>query len=581
MNNYHMRETNTGKAPLVARGISKTYDDKVILDDISVPINPSDRTAIVGLNGAGKTTLIRILIGEESPDKGIVDRNGLRIGYLRQNEAVNPEMSLYDYITQDIPDVVDALKRYEVMNNNFSQDASFANEYDKLLRFIDEVDGFTLESKIEDLMSNLGLEVDTRKPIGQVSGGELIKAGLIRLLMQRPDILVLDEPTNHLDIYANLWLRDFLETWEGGLLITSHDRDFLNEVVDKTIELEDGRLSVYGGNYDFYLQQKGMMQDAQKREVIRLEKAVKKARKQIERENERAAHSARKDLNKKPDDNDRVRAHYFKERASKTAGRNKDKAEGRVEDLSGNLEQSRLKIEKRIDPMMIANPESYKGRQLIQMRGVECRYPDTRPILRVEELNIRSGDRVAIFGRNGSGKTTLIKLIVNDNSVLWKGEFKYPENLKVVVLDQHYSIVNRNMSVLENLRQYFSSTPLTDIRRHLANFLFSSEDIVNRRAENLSGGEVARLAMAIVTVLPIDLLILDEPTNNLDIHSIEEIEEALKAFSGAILSISHDLSFLQRVGIEESYVITEKKLKRLSDNPTDGVYFREELLRSL
>lgn len=577
-----MREIGTEKSPLVARGISKEYEGKAILKDVSVSINPSDKTAIVGLNGAGKTTLIRILIGEESPDSGVVDRNGLRIGYLRQNESINSNVSLYDYITQDIPEVMDALKSFREMTEIFkADDPTFTTRYDSVLRTIDDVDGFDLEQKIHDLMEGLGLNVPLEKAVGNISGGEFVKAGLIRLLIQNPDILVLDEPTNHLDIYANLWLRDFLMKWRGGLLITSHDRDFLNEVTDRTIEINDGNATVYGGNYDFYLEQKGLLSAARQREVIRLEKSVKKAKSQARREEERVSHGKRKDLSRKPDDHDRVRAHLYKETASKTAGKNKDRAQGKIRSLQSELEESRQRIQKRIDPRIALNPESYKGKLLIGMKDFVCGYQDNQNVIGVNELTIRSGDRVAIFGRNGSGKSTLLHGLLGKKGVVTQGEIRKHEKLSAVILDQGYSIVDREITVIENLQRYFPTADLTDIRRYLSWFLFSDEDIVVRKVGKLSGGEVARLAIAIVTLLPIDLLILDEPTNNLDIHTIEEMEEALKLFQGAVLAISHDLSFLKEIGIDQSFAISNSRLNRLSSNPSEEVYFREELLKNL
>lgn len=577
-----MMGIGTKKSPLVARGISKRYGGKVILDNISIAINPNDKTAIVGLNGAGKTTLIRILIGEESPDNGVVDRNGLRIGYLRQKKAVNSNISLYDYITKDISEIIYALRSYKELNEDFKMnDSAFIEKYDSVLKIINSTDGFNLEQKIHNLMDGFGLNVPLNKVVRSISGGEFVKAGLVRLLIQNPDILILDEPTNHLDIYANLWLRNFLTKWRGGLLITSHDRDFLNEVTYKTIEIDGGSTTLYGGNYNFYLEQKGFLREAKQREFIRLEKNVKKAKNQARREEERASHGKRKDLSRKPDDHDRVRAHLCKETASRTTGKNKDKAQDKILSLQNKLEESRQRIQKRIDPRIAINPESYKGKLLVSIQNFVCGYPDNHNVIGVNELTIKSGDRVAIFGRNGSGKSTLLHGILGNKKVVTHGEIRKHEKLSAVILDQEYSIVDRNITVIENFQKYFPTTDLTNIRKYLSKFLFIDDDIVVRKASKLSGGEIARLAMAIVTILPIDLLILDEPTNNLDIQSIEEIEEALKLFQGAVLAISHDLSFLQRIGIDQSFVISNRRLNKLSSNPSDGVYFKKELLRNL
>lgn len=532
------------KSSLVAKSVSFSYGDKCILDNISITVNPKDKIALVGLNGSGKSTLLKILVGKEYADSGSVNSGGLKIGYLEQNETLPPNLSVKDYITQSV------------------------NCEDK-------------DIQIQKIMPSIDLNLSLDRKLENLSGGEMVKVALIRIIIQNPDILIIDEPTNHLDIFANLWLREFLKKWDKGLLLTSHDRDFLNDIVTQTIELKNGKLTIYGGNYDFYLIQKGIVDDAKRREVIRIEKEIKKGKKQLRREIRRSAHNARKDISRNPDDNDRVRASYFKEKASKSVGKNKLEIDKRLEDLKSELRNLEEKIDKRIDTRLLSTDKGYSGKLLVDIKECVVGYDSVGDILNVKDFQIRFGDRIALFGRNGSGKSTLIKAINKDSSVNVNGLIKCCEGLNIVVLDQHYKIIDRDISVLENMRRYFPYLSLTDIRRHLANFLFSEDSIVNRECIHLSGGEIARLAMSIVTILPVDLLILDEPTNNLDINSIEDIENSLSLFNGSILSVSHDLSFLERIDVDKSYVIKDRRLKYLNSNPSDRDYFKEELLKSL
>lgn len=531
------------KSILVATSLSISYGDKTILDNVSISINPKDKIGIVGLNGSGKTTLMKILVGEEQPDHGTIKRNGLKIGYLKQNENKNSDTLLKDYITQDCTET-------------------------------------NLDSQIEKIMKDLNLNINLGRTIGEISGGELVKISILKLLIQNPDMLILDEPTNHLDIHANFWLRNFLQRWNRALLITSHDRDFLNEVVDKIVELENCKLTAYGGNYDFFLMQKGLMEEAQKREIVRLEKNIKKVKRLREKEKERASHSARKDISRRPDDNDRARANFFKEKATKSAGRNRYKIDNKLESLNSDLEKVSIKERKRIDPMLLSTDYGYKGNLLVKLNEFTCGYSKGNTVLNVKDFEIKFGDRIAIFGRNGSGKSTLLKAICGDTSIVSNGDIARKADLNIVMLDQQYNIVNRDISALENMLKYFPSTSLTDIRRHLANFLFTG-DIVNMECKHLSGGEIARLVMAIITVLPIDILLLDEPTNNLDIQSIEEIESSLRLFNGAVVCISHDLSFLNNIEIGKAYIVKDMELRNLANIPNDGEYFRDELLKIL
>ena len=574
-----MSEARSAK-PLVVQNIHKEYGDRVVLNNVSISINTSDRIALVGKNGSGKSTLMRIAAGLETSDKGSVINPGLRVGFLGQDFTLDNEKSVYKVATEGVSEFTDLLQKFEQMSENYqSNNSKFVENYTRTLDILQRNDAFKIPDRVSTVLKNLGIDHDLKSKVSTLSGGQIVRLALARILISKPDILLLDEPTNHLDLHANLWLRNFLNSWDGGFVVVSHDRDFLNEVTKSTWELEEGRIEQFGGNYNFYKEQKGLKESAQEREVVRLGKEVRKAKKKIEKEKERAAHSARRDLSRNPEDLDRFRAHYFKERAEKSAGRNKGVSEDKHSELSEQLRQSKRKIPQRISPDMTES-ETHKGKILFSAKDISCSYGDN-VVIEQASINISFGDRIALFGNNGAGKSTLILGLIGSDSVHVDGDLESSSNINVQYMDQNYRFVDRNKTVLENMQNAAPSTNVDDLRVHLARFLFRQGTDVTKMARVLSGGEIARLALAMISLQPIDLLILDEPTNNLDVSSIEEVESVLSNFKGAILVVSHDITFLKNIGIQESYVVADKNLKHLISNPNDTDSFKNELLSNL
>jgi len=566
--------------PLVTTDIHKEYGERVVLDKVSVSINPRDRIGLVGINGSGKTTLLRILTGVEQPDRGSISKEGITIGYLAQDFTMDGEKTVYEVATEDVAHLVRASEEFEVMSSDYrADDPNFVSKYDQLLNLLQENNAFNLQENVQAVLKHLGIGREMDAKVSTLSGGQTMRLALAKILISKPDILILDEPTNHLDLHANLWLREFISEWQGRLLVVSHDRDFLNEVSISTWELADGTVQTYGGNYEFYKEQKGLQEAAREREVVRLSGEVRKAKRQIEKEKQRAAHSARKDLTRKPDDLDRVRAHYFKERATKTAGRKKRVSEDKRDETLEELEAVKRRAPAKITPNLVES-DAHKGKRLISARGVSCSYDDT-VVIEDGSMNINFRDRIALFGNNGSGKSTWIKGILGIDEVVTTGEIQQAQSINVQLLDQRYAIVDRGQSVLENAQRVAPSIPSGELRQHLARFLFRETPEVNKRASVLSGGETARLALAMMAIQPVDLLILDEPTNNLDIESIEQIETVLQEFQGAVLVVSHDISFLRNISVDKSYVISDKRLSKLMATPLEGEHFKEELLGAL
>lgn len=569
---------NLAKKSLVATNLHKAFGEKVILDQESLSINPADRIGLVGLNGCGKSTLIKILTGKERPDNGHVSNQGLRIGYLAQDFLPEGSKTLYEVAIEDVKEVAAALEEFDRMNSDFkADDPDFVRRYSELTEILIHSDGYDLREKVRAVLDDLDIKRPFSTKVSTLSGGEILRLALARILIAAPDILLLDEPTNHLDLQGNLLLRTFLHNRQGGYLIVSHDRDLLDEVTTSTLELEKGKIRVCGGNYSFYREQKEIETAAKEREVVRLLKERDRIERLKEKEKERAAHSARR--GSKPRDHDTFQAGFFKNRAGATAGKRASEFDRRLTEVSQRLESTQEKRARIIKPAF-KEGGSYKGKALITAKDLACGY-EGKDIVKGVNLEVYFGDRIALFGNNGAGKTTLVKGLLGSESVSINGQVWRTKNFSVRVLDQNYSLVDRNKTVLENIRSVTEDTPITEIRKHLARFLFMETADVNKKAGLLSGGEIARLAIAMVVAMPIDVLVLDEPTNNLDIASINEIEKALKEFEGGIFIISHDLSFLKGVGVDKSYLIISGNFRSLSTNPSDGEVFKKELLAYL
>ncbi len=384
-----------------------------------------------------------------------------------------------------------------------------------------------------------------------------MRLGFARLLLADPEVLFLDEPTNHLDLQGIEWLTRFLSAWKGGYVVISHNRNLLDAATSTTWELTDGGISVFGGNYSFYREQKRLTEEAKKRGVVLLQEKIKSSKHQYAHEQMRAAHSARAAISDRANDHDRFKAGFKKDISERTAGKKKTRIQESLISLKEELVSTRQKIPPSIRPSIVAS-ESSSRRRLIRVKDFTCGYGG-RVLVSIPELEIRFGDRIAIFGNNGSGKSTVVKAFMDNPSVTVGGVIERADRTRIEYLDQFYSIINRKKTVWQLIVE--NSPNLSDIERrnHLARFLFRDTADIQKPAGVLSGGELARLAIALIAIEQIDLLILDEPTNNLDISAIEETETALQEFKGALIVISHDLVFLRNIGIRRAYAILDGK----------------------
>ncbi|HEY9662176.1 MAG TPA: ABC-F family ATP-binding cassette domain-containing protein, partial [Allocoleopsis sp.] len=480
---------------------------KPLFCNLQVSVAAGDRIALVGNNGVGKTTLLKLLAGQLQPTTGQVQQNGTlyylpQISTLRQQVRATPVL---DFLTH------------------------LSDEW------------WTITHVLETQFNTC---LDLSLPMAQLSGGELTKLFLAIGLSQQPTVLLLDEPTNHMDYQALEELHQFLNQFNGAFVIVSHKPFFLDQVAKTIWELTPTELQVYGGNFSQYRQQKQAILAAQMRSHTVARKELNRAKATAAQEQERAAQS-RKRGEAKRDSMPKIVAGAMKRKAENTAGKLKQTHEAAIAAATQKVMETKLHTAKATKIQL--EEHSSKHRNLIEIQGADLWVQD-RLLIRNVHLQISSGDRVAVAGTNGTGKSCLAKAVVKQSPIaqLKQGTIQQAPHLKAVYLDQTYALVDREKTILENMQ---TANPLLSyqlLRQQLGHFLFR-HDQVYQSAAVLSGGELARLAIAMITIADIDLLILDEPTNNLDMDTVQHLVDAINDYQGAFWVISHDLDFLSQI----------------------------------
>ena len=506
---------------LQANKIERSFAGEVLFDNISLQVDERDRIALVGKNGAGKSTLLKILVGEEEPTSGEINKKrDLSLSYLAQDSRFESSNTIYNemlHVFDDLRKTEKSLRQMELeMGEKTGADLDkLMQDYDRLSEEFRQAGGFTYEADIRAILNGFKFDESMwQMKIEELSGGQNTRLALAKMLLEKPNLLVLDEPTNHLDIETIAWLENYLVNYSGALLIVSHDRYFLDKVATITLDLTKHSLDRYVGNYSSFVEQKEQKllteaknYEKQQKEIAALEDFVN--RNLVRASTTKRAQSRRKQLEKmerldKPEDGTKSAHMTF----------HSDKTSGNV---------------------VLAVEEAAVG------------YDDqilSEPI----NLDIRKMNAVAIVGPNGIGKSTLIKSIVGQIPFI-KGEARFGANVEVGYYDQTQSKLTPHNSVLDELWNDFKLTPEVEIRNRLGAFLFSGDD-VKKTVGMLSGGERARLLLAKLSMENNNFLILDEPTNHLDIDSKEVLENALIDFDGTLLFVSHDRYFINRVATQ-------------------------------
>ncbi|MDX1984684.1 MAG: ABC-F family ATP-binding cassette domain-containing protein [Bryobacteraceae bacterium] len=500
--------------------INKQYGKQLIFVDASFQLNPGEKVGLVGPNGAGKTTLFRMAVGEESPDEGEVSvPRKLTIGYFRQDVEEMKGRSVLDEAIAGSGRAGQLHHELEALQQAM-EDPARAADMDRILNRFGEVQeeyehlgGYSLEAQAREVLHGLGFADDQIDgDVGALSGGWKMRVALARVLLGKPDVLLMDEPTNHLDIESIIWLEQFLKSYPGALLMTSHDREFMNRIVSRIAEIDAGEIIAYSGNYDFYERERAIRETNQQAAFARQQAMLAKEQRFIDR---------------------------FRTHAAKAAQvQSRIKALDKIEKIELPKRRQVVKFEFRAPPR--------SGDQVAIIEDLHKAY-GSRVIYQGFTLTIRRGERWAVMGKNGAGKTTLLKMIagaaepdagiVRLGASLTMGYFA----------QQSLDVLDADLTISEQLQKDFPQDSIGSLRTLAGAFQFSGED-VDKRIRALSGGEKSRLAMARMLYNPPNFLVLDEPTNHLDLATKEMLVDALKGFEGTMIFVSHDRMFLKGLG---------------------------------
>ena len=504
---------------LNATNISKSFGSNEIIKDATFLVNEHEKVAIVGVNGAGKTTLLKILTGEESADSGSITlAKDAKLGYLRQINNVDSALSIIDELYTVIEPILNMEKRMSQMQEDMkhltgSELEELYSSYTALTHSYELMDGYAAKSRVVGILKGLGFEEDDfDRKINTLSGGQKTRVFLAKLLLEEPDIILLDEPTNHLDLRSIEWLESYLLNYKGAVIIVSHDRYFLDKIVSKVIDIENGNVQMYLGNYTDFSNKKQMLLDAKMKEYLNQQQEIK---------HQEAVITKLKQFNR--------------EKSIKRAESRQKQLEKieRVEAPQTYSENMRLSLD--------ISKES--GKDVLTVHNLSKSF-DQKKLFWDINFEIKRGERVAIIGDNGTGKTTLLKII---NGLLEPdtGEVIYGSNVSVAYYDQEHQVLHMDKTLFDELSDTYPEMTNTQIRNILAAFLFTGEDVYKKIAD-LSGGERGRVSLVKLMLSKANFLLLDEPTNHLDIVSKDVLENALTNFPGTVCYVSHDRYFINK-----------------------------------
>lgn len=504
---------------LSCSNISKAFGSNQVIKHASFHIEDHEKAAIVGINGAGKSTLLKIIIGELTADEGeAVISKGKSIGYLAQHQDLSGDRTIYQEVLEvkrPIMEMEAKIRKLEVDMKHASGEEldSMLTVYSRLNHEFELQNGYAYQSEVTGVLKGLGFTEDEfGKPVSALSGGQKTRVSLGKLLLTKPDIILLDEPTNHLDMESIAWLEGYLINYDGSVIIVAHDRYFLDRVVSKIVELDNGLMTVYQGNYTAYSGKRAMIREAQMKAYLNQQQEIR----------------------------------HQEEVIAKLKSFNREKSIKRAESREKMLEKievlekpSEVNAEMRIR----LEPNILSGNDVLTVRGLKKSFDQN---LLFENINfeIKRGERVAIIGGNGTGKTTILKIL---NGVIQtdEGETALGSKVHIGYYDQEHQVLHMEKTLFDELQDTYPVMNNTQIRNILAAFLFTGDDVF-KRVKDLSGGERGRVSLAKLMLSEANFLILDEPTNHLDITSKEILEDALINYTGTVLYVSHDRYFINK-----------------------------------
>ncbi len=504
---------------LSCQNISKAFNEQPVLSHVSFHIEDYEKAAIVGINGAGKTTLLRIIVGECSADEGLVALSrGKSLGYLSQNQDVDSENTIYDellLVKSDVIAMEEKIRETELSMKHASgrELELLMDSYTRLTHSFEMADGYAYQSEITGVLKGLGFEEqEFTKKISTLSGGQKTRLALGRLLLQKPDLIILDEPTNHLDLNSIAWLETYLLNYKGAVLIVSHDRYFLDKIAGKIIEIDQTTATSFTGNYSDYAIKKERLRTAALNAYLKQQQEIKHQEEVIEK----------------------LRS-FNREKSIK-------RAESR-EKLLNKMEVLEKPTTARTDIHMKLTPRKISGNDVLHVEELSKSFGEQTLFTNLS-IDLKRGEHVAIIGDNGTGKTTILKII---NGILEadSGTITLGANVQIGYYDQEHHVLHMEKTLFEEISDTYPYLNNTEIRNTLAAFLFTGDDFY-KKIENISGGDRGRISLAKLMLSESNFLILDEPTNHLDITSKEILEDALNAYEGTVLYVSHDRYFINR-----------------------------------
>ncbi|WP_313075515.1 ABC-F family ATP-binding cassette domain-containing protein [Lacrimispora sp.] len=504
---------------LSCSNISKAFGSNEVIKHASFHIEENEKAAIVGINGAGKSTLLKIIIGELPADEGeVVVSKGKTIGYLSQHQDLSGERTVYEEVLEIKRPIIEMEAKIRQMELDMkhltgNELDNMLSSYSRLNHEFELQNGYAYQSEVTGVLKGLGFtEEDFKKPVKALSGGQKTRVALGRLLLSKPDIILLDEPTNHLDMESIAWLEGYLVNYDGSVIIVAHDRYFLDRVVTKIVELDNGIMNVYQGNYTEYSGKRAMIREAKMKAYLNQQQEIKHQEEVI------------------------TKLKSFNREKSIKRAESREKMLDKIDRLDRPTEvNDEMKI--RLEPNIIS------GNDVLTVRDLRKAF-DQNLLFDHVNFDVKRGERISIIGGNGTGKTTILKML---NGILSadQGEIVLGSKVHIGYYDQEHQVLHMEKTLFDELQDTYPSMNNTQIRNILAAFLFTGDDVY-KRVKDLSGGERGRVSLAKLMLSEANFLILDEPTNHLDITSKEILEEALNNYTGTVLYVSHDRYFINR-----------------------------------
>lgn len=504
---------------LSCQNISKAFNEVPVLKEVSFHLEDYDKAAIVGLNGAGKTTLLRIIVGEIAQDHGLVTLSKDKtIGYLAQDQAVSSQNTIYEELLTAKSDVIEMESRIRSLELAMKQTSGRELEelmetYTRLTHSFELANGYAYQSEVTGILKGLGFtEEEFSKKISTLSGGQKTRVALGKLLLQKPDLIILDEPTNHLDLNSIAWLETYLLNYKGAVLIVSHDRYFLDRIAGKIIEIDQTKATTFLGNYSDYAVKKEQLRSAALNAYLKQQQEIKHQEEVIEK----------------------LRS-FNREKSIKRA-ESREKALNKMDVLDKPAQT-------RSDIHITLTPRCTSGNDVLHIEDLSKSFGE-HLLFKHLSMDLKRGEHVAIIGDNGTGKTTILK-IINGLLPADTGTLALGTNVHIGYYDQEHHVLHPEKTLFDEISDSYPYLDNTEIRSTLAAFLFTGEDVF-KRIKDLSGGERGRVSLAKLMLSESNFLILDEPTNHLDITSKEILEDAINAYEGTVLYVSHDRYFINR-----------------------------------